>query len=138
MICLLVLELNGSHQHFPWSMRNEVILLLSIHSLLLLIVCGSLFWNVVVSSSFGNHLAEEMMSWLINYLSSFCPVAVSEWSVSLPHCVMVWPAVCDCGIPWSYSLTFLPFLKQMVQTQMKCLILQHFIWVFTVCQSTYF
>ena len=27
-------------------------------------------------------------------------------SVSLPHGVMGWSAVCDCGISWSYPLTF--------------------------------
>ena len=32
-------------------------------------------------------------------LSSWCPVA-------LPHGAVSWSAVCDCGIFWSYSLTF--------------------------------
>ena len=27
-------------------------------------------------------------------------------TVSLPHNAMGWPAVHDCGIHWSYSLTF--------------------------------
>ena len=27
--------------------------------------------------------------------------------MTLPHYAVGWSAVCDCGISWSYSLTFL-------------------------------
>ena len=31
----------------------------------------------------------------------------SKCSVALPHGALGWSAVCDCGISWLYSLTFL-------------------------------
>ena len=34
---------------------------------------------------------------------------VAHMSVTLPHGAAGWSAVCDCGISWSYSLTFWPW-----------------------------
>ena len=33
------------------------------------------------------------------------------FSVALPHGAVGWSAVCDCGISWSYSLTFSPGIQ---------------------------
>ena len=36
-------------------------------------------------------------------------------SVALPHGAVGWSAVCDCGISWSYSLTFWKLPWRIVQ-----------------------
>ena len=41
------------------------------------------------------------------------------------------------GQPFPNRSQMIYFSKQTVQTQMKCSIMLHFIWVFTVCQSTH-
>ena len=68
---------------------------------------------------------------------------------------MGWSAVCDCGISWSYlsyfhemvrrtrtylvciSLTENCFYFSTVHTIMKCNVLRHLFWLFTVYQSTH-
>ena len=49
-------------------------------------------------------------SWLIyfNCLNDVLWLLVLYY-LSLPRSAFVWPAMCDCGIPWSYSLTFVAF-----------------------------
>ena len=41
-----------------------------------------------------------MVDLLLLLLYCYC-----KCSVALPHGVLDWFAVCDCGISWSYSLT---------------------------------
>ena len=59
----------------------------------------------VLSSFAIISLAEEerasCFTVIVLFLSCDC-----KCSVSLPHGAAGWSAVCDCGISWSYSLTF--------------------------------
>ena len=48
----------------------------------------------------------ERESWLL-YFNCLLAISGCRCSVSLPHGAFGWSAVCDCGISWSYSLTFL-------------------------------
>ena len=34
-----------------------------------------------------------------------------DCSMAPPQCALGWSAVCDCDNSWSYSLTFLPYIK---------------------------
>ena len=42
-----------------------------------------------------------------------------DCSLPLPNCVVGWSAVCDCGISWSYSLTFSFALYIHVQVKLQ-------------------
>ena len=49
----------------------------------------------------------------------------SHWkslSVYLPHCVLGWPVVHDCGISWSYPLAFASYEHHQNVFMKKCLI----------------
>ena len=50
------------------------------------------------------------------------------WSVSLPNGVMGWSAVWECGISWSYSLTFLKLIIISVLAQIQVLSQRHEAW----------
>ena len=59
---------------------------------------------------FCNHLAEEEIAGCLLASAVDC-----LWcSVSLPHSVVGWAAVCNCGISWSYYLSFLGTLHLIV------------------------
>ena len=75
------------------------------------IICGSsVFVFVLLSITlcpffFCNHLEEEEKAgcFAIIVLQMYC---YYKCSVALPHGAVGWSAVCNCGISWSYSLTF--------------------------------
>ena len=82
--------------------------------LLLLFTChfceGSVLVCVLVCITlcpikFCNHLDEEEMAscfaFIVFGISCYC-----KYYVASPHGAMGWSAVCDCGISWSYPLTF--------------------------------
>ena len=54
---------------------------------------------------FCNNLEEEEKPgcFAIIVLQMYC---YHKCSVAVPHGAVGWSAVCDCGISWSYSLTF--------------------------------
>ena len=65
-------------------------------------LCLSLFWYplLCVLSSFAIIL-KRCFDFIVVQMSCYC-----ECSVTLPHGAVGWSAVCDCGVYWSYSLTF--------------------------------
>ena len=71
------------------------------------VLCLSLFCFVLlcVLSSFAIILKRKRelvaLLFIVLRMSCYC-----ECYVTLPHGTVGWSAVCDCGISWSYSLTF--------------------------------
>ena len=43
------------------------------------------------------------------------------------HGAVVWSAVCNCGISWSYSVVLLEIVAFLGHTQLPCLKLLHFL-----------
>ena len=73
----------------------------------------------LVAFHFCNHLAEEEIAGCLHASAVDC-----LWcSVSLPHGVVGWAAVCNCGISWSYLFIFLGTLHLIV----FCFIFHYFI-----------
>ena len=79
---------------------KAVVLLLLIHCLLLLSLCVGLLCLVLVLVFF---LAGEERAGCLTLIVFLLPCG-SWFSVSLSRGAVDWPAVCDCGISWSYSL----------------------------------
>ena len=74
------------------------------------ILCLSLFWNALlcVTSSFAIILKRErereragFFAFIVLQMSCYC-----KCSKALPHGVVGWSEMCDCGLSCSYSLTF--------------------------------
>ena len=73
----------------------------------ILLICAFLLYRIindptainifVISFSHGSLFA-------IIVLQKYC---YYKWSVALPHGAVGWSAMCDSGISWSYSFTFL-------------------------------
>ena len=53
-----------------------------------------------------NHLAGEERAGCFTFLRSEYHAAVIVRSLTLHHGDKGWSVVCDCGISWSYSITF--------------------------------
>ena len=92
---------------------KAIVLLLLIHWLFLLsLVRGccdcALFWYTLLTGlSFLQSSGRGRNSWLFYFSCLFASAVSCLWfSVSLPHGVLGWAAVCNCGISWSYLFKF--------------------------------
>ena len=65
----------------------------------------ALLWGTLRPFELCNHLVEEERAGCFTLIVLLMPFDC-YCSVSLPHGALGWSAVCDCGISWSYSLTF--------------------------------
>ena len=62
--------------------------------------------KVMVQYKLGtDHLEEEEKAGCFDVIV-FQMNCYYKCSVALPHGAVVWSEVCDCGISWTYSLTF--------------------------------
>ena len=70
------------------------------------VLCWYLFWyaSLYVLSSFAIILTRKRE--LVALLFVFWMPCYCKCPVALPQGAVGWSAVCDCGISWSYSLTF--------------------------------
>ena len=60
----------------------------------------------ITRHAFCNHLDGELRADCFT-LTVFLIFCGNHYFVTLPHCVVGWSAVCDCGTSWSYSLAFM-------------------------------
>ena len=65
-----------------------------------------MFVFVLLCITFCNCLEEEEKAGCFAIVSYRCIVTI-KCSVALSHSAVGWFEVCDCGVSWSYSLTFL-------------------------------
>ena len=85
-----------------------MVLLLLIHWLFVLsLVIGScVAMHYLVAFYFCNHLAEEEKAGCFILIVLLLALLIVFGALSLPHSVVSWAAVCNCGISWSYLLIF--------------------------------
>ena len=113
-LCVLTAESMAKN----WSVSSAtvyskavILLLLLVHCLRRLLLCGgfvlSHLLSVLTSYSLSIILlmkSEHVAHFLI--LNVFLLLCGCLFSVSLPRGAVGWSFICDCGIFWSYSLTF--------------------------------
>ena len=100
------------------------VLLILTHCLLLLPWCVGVLCLVHVSlcSNVTSVISRE--SWLL-YFNVFLMTCICWCSVAITRDAICWSAVCDSGIPWSYSLTFLEIFSG--HKSVKRLLLKYFV-----------
>ena len=85
---------------------KAVVLLLFICCLLLLPLIEGLVFRLQSFVSFlclqSSRLGRELEFYVLNAMSLYHSLALSRGATD-------WPVLCDCGISWLYSLTFIVF-----------------------------
>ena len=77
------------------------------------VVCSLWLWYFLIILTY--YFWRGIENWLFAFivLQMYC---YYKCSVALPHGAVGWSAVCDCGISWSYSLTFCSYITQFLRS----------------------
>ena len=112
-------------QHKNRTQINTILPEQNFYVLIYYLCTSHCLWGFCVGLCFGMHYSNSFLvlqspwrgreSWLLCFNCRPDVLLYCICSVALPHSAVGWSAVCNCGISWSYSLTYRLNLVQLIK-----------------------